>query len=50
MIPDFGPAVEHFHEVLADEGRHLDSGSEFKDITAERLLQGPFSDAMTHAG
>ena len=49
-LPDFREAVEHFHETLGDVARHLESGTEFKDITAERLLQGPFSDAMTHAG
>ena len=49
-LPDFHAAIEHFHETLADLARHLELGSEFKDITAERLLQGPFSDAMTHAG
>jgi hypothetical protein len=50
VIPDFRAAVDHFHETLADVGRHLESGTEFKDVTAEKLLQGPFSDAMTHAG
>lgn len=50
VIPDFRAQVEHFHETLADVRRPLESGTEFKDITAERLLQGPFSDAMTHAG
>jgi len=50
VIPDFRAAVEHFHETLADVARHLESGTEFKNINAEQLLQGPFSDAMTHAG
>ena len=50
VIPDFRVAVEHFHGTLADVARHLESGTEFKDITAEKLLQGPLSDAMTHAG
>lgn len=43
-------AVAHFHEVVEDIARHLDVGSEFHGITPERMLQGPFSDAMTHAG
>ena len=43
-------AVAHFHQVVEDFARHLDAGSEFHGITAEVLLQGPFSDAMTHAG
>ena len=50
VLPDFRAAIEHFHETLADLARHLESGTEFKDITPEKLLQGPFSDAMTHAG
>ena len=50
LIPDFRAAVEHFHETLADLARQLESGTEFKNITAEKLLQGPLSDAMTHAG
>lgn len=50
VLPDFRAAVERFHETLADVARHLESGTEFRDITAEKLLQGPFSDAMTHAG
>src|SRR5260370_1397294 len=49
-LTDFQATVVHFHEVLADLGRHLVDGSEFHGITAEQLLQGPFSDAMTHAG
>jgi hypothetical protein len=50
VLPDFHAAVEHFHETLADVARHLESGTDFRDITPEQLLQGPFSDAMTHAG
>lgn len=50
MLTDFGEAVAHFHEILTDVARHLEVGTEFPGITAESLLQGPFSDAMTHAG
>jgi hypothetical protein len=49
-LPDFGDAVAHFHETLADVGRLLEVGTEFRNLTPEQLLQGPFSDAMTHAG
>jgi hypothetical protein len=45
-----GEALAHFHEVIEDLARHLDAGSELHGITPEVLLQGPFSDAMTHAG
>lgn len=49
-LPDFHVAVSHFHETLSDLARHIEAGTEFRGITAEILLQGPFSDAMTHAG
>ncbi len=50
LLPDFEAAVAHFHEMLADVAQHLELGTEFRGITAGMLLQGPFSDAMTHAG
>ncbi len=50
MLPSFAETIAHFHEVVADLAHHLESGTEFKGITAERMLQGPFSDAMTHVG
>jgi hypothetical protein len=49
-LPDFHDAVVHFHQTLADIVRHLERGTELHGITEEILLQGPFSDAMTHAG
>ncbi|MBZ5727827.1 MAG: hypothetical protein LAP87_22885 [Acidobacteriia bacterium] len=49
-LPDFGAEVAHFHETLAGVARHLEAGTEYRGITAETLLQGPFADAMTHAG
>jgi hypothetical protein len=49
-FPDFPAAIEHFHEVLTDVARHIEVGTELHGITPEVLLQGPFSDAMTHAG
>ncbi len=50
LLPDFHDAVEHFHETLAEVARHLVEGSELRVISPEMLLQGPLSDAMTHAG
>jgi hypothetical protein len=50
VFPDFTSAIHHFHEILADVARHLELGTELTGITPEILLQGPFSDAMTHAG
>ena len=49
-LRDFKEAIEHFHETLTDVARHLEKGTELTEITCENLLQGPFSDAMTHAG
>jgi hypothetical protein len=46
----FKDAIAHFHEVVEDLARYLETGTEMREITAEILLQGPFSDAMTHAG
>jgi hypothetical protein len=50
VLPDLAAAVAHFHEILADVARHLELRTELRGITAEILLQGPFSDAMTHVG
>ncbi len=47
---DFSSAVAHFHETLANLARHLEIGTELHEITLERILQGPCSDAMSHAG
>lgn len=50
-LPSLQDEVERFHEMLHDLGRHLEAGTRFRaGMTAERLLQGPFADAMTHAG
>jgi hypothetical protein len=50
VFSEFTDAVAHFHEVVEDLARHLEEGSELHGISSEILLQGPFSDAMTHAG
>jgi hypothetical protein len=43
--------VSRFHLMLDDLGQHLANGSPLlEDMTEEQLLQGPFADAMTHAG
>src|SRR6267143_733394 len=43
--------VGRFHEMLEDLNRHIEAGDPLlEDMSAERLLQGPFADAMTHAG
>jgi len=50
-LPSLLQEVARFHEMLEDVARHLEAGSPLQGgMTVERLLQGPFSDAMTHAG
>jgi hypothetical protein len=47
---DFKGDVAAFHEMLADLSFHLSTGTPMQGASEEQLLQGPFSDAMTHAG
>lgn len=42
--------VRAFHEMLAHMGKLLDSENPLIHTTEEKMLQGPFSDAMTHVG
>ena len=43
--------VVRFHAMVEDLAKHIEAGDSLpQGITAERLLQGPFADAMTHAG
>jgi hypothetical protein len=53
--PDYMPSLQdeivRFHDMLNDLARYLEAGAPLREsMTAERLLQGPFADAMTHAG
>jgi hypothetical protein len=47
---DFVRDIEAFHEMLADLSGRLERAEPLNGITEEQLLQGPFADAMTHAG
>lgn len=49
-LPDLDAEVARFHEMLDDLGNRLAAGAQFEGITPEKILQGPFADAMTHAG
>jgi hypothetical protein len=49
-LTDWEKDINAFHELLKDLGKHLDSEVPLGDTTEERVLQGPLSDAMTHAG
>ena len=42
--------IGRFHAMISDLVEHLRSGDALSGATPERLLQGPLSDAMTHAG
>ena len=49
-LADFNAEMLRFHQTIKDLARHLETGTPLQDITPEQLLQGPFADAMTHAG
>lgn len=50
-LPSFDDEIARFHRMLQTLSEHLSSNLPFLDVmTAERMLQGPLSDAMTHAG
>jgi hypothetical protein len=50
-LPTLADEVERFHRMLEDVGQHLVNETPLRDgMTEEQLLQGPFADAMTHAG
>jgi hypothetical protein len=46
----FSDEVRRFHELLQDLDQHLEAKTALNGISLEQLLQGPLSDAMTHAG
>jgi hypothetical protein len=49
-LPSFDDEVERFHQMLHHLSQHLANGDPLTGTTPAQLLQGPFSDAMTHAG
>jgi hypothetical protein len=50
-LPSLQDELLRFHEMIKDLAHHLSFGSPLlQGMTPERLLQGPFADAMTHAG
>ena len=48
-LPTLDEEVERFHRILESLSSHFSTG-EFSNMSPERLLQGPLSDAMSHAG
>jgi hypothetical protein len=49
-LKDYNAEITRFHRTLEDLAFFLASDKPLTGITPEQLLQGPFSDAMTHAG
>jgi hypothetical protein len=50
-LPTLNEEVVRFHAMVEDLARHIEAGDPLlQGMTEERLLQGPFADAMTHAG
>jgi hypothetical protein len=50
-LPTLNDEVDRFHAMLEDIAGHLEQNTPLLGgMTEERLLQGPYSDAMTHAG
>ena len=50
MAKTFDDEVLRFHETLEELGQHLVAGARLHGTTPKVVLQGPLSDAMTHAG
>jgi hypothetical protein len=50
-LESFEAEIDRFHSMLELLSKNLAGGDRLlDDLTEEKLLQGPFSDAMTHAG
>ncbi len=48
MCADFQSEVERLHGILNNLRLHIEDETPFKNMTPERMLQGQFSDAMSH--
>jgi len=50
-LPSLNEEVIRFHDVVEKLARHIAADTPLQEeMSPERLLQGPLSDAMTHAG
>jgi len=50
-LPSLQDEIIRFHELISELVQHIEADTPLREgMTAERLLQGPFTDAMTHAG
>ena len=50
LVAIFFALPARFHAMVEDLAAHLERGHPLEGTTPARLLQGPFADAMTHAG
>ena len=49
-LPNVQAEILRFHQTIEELAQLLESGTPLEGIKPDQLLQGPFSDAMTHAG
>ena len=49
-LPSIHDEIDRFHQILEEVSNLLDTDSSLRGITEFQLLQGPFSDIMTHIG
>ena len=49
-LPTLDEEIDRFHAMIVTLNDHLERGDPMVGIAPEQLLQGPFADAMTHAG
>jgi hypothetical protein len=49
-LPTFDDEIARFHDVLASLASLVLAAGAHAQLTPQQLLQGPLSDAMTHAG
>lgn len=49
-LPTMDNEIARFHAILEEVAGYLDEDKPLQRFTHERMLQGPFSDAMTHVG
>jgi hypothetical protein len=49
-LPTVDAEIDRFHDILEDVSRLLEAGTPLQGISESQLLQGPFSDVMTHIG
>jgi len=50
LLPSFQEEVARFHTTLARLAHLIEAEQVWQNISPEQLLQGPLSDAMSHAG